>query len=110
MRAGLESLGGKVKMNDYILFMHNDAQAAESDAAWEQYLGKLRSTGQFAGGSSIGSGECVAKSRQPPGITSHLSGYIRVQAENLEAAKKLLEGNPVFEAGGTVEIRELPRE
>ena len=42
-------------------------------------------------------------------LRPHLSGYIRVQAETLEAAKKLLEGNPVFEAGGTVEIRELPR-
>jgi hypothetical protein len=97
-------------MNDYIFLMHNDAAGAESDVAWEHYLGKLRSTGQFEGGSSIGPGECVAKSGRPTGITPHLSGYLRVQAETLEAAKKLLEGNPVFEAGGTVEIRELPRE
>jgi hypothetical protein len=32
-----------------------------------------------------------------------------VNAENLAAAKSLLPGNPVYEAGGTVEIRELPR-
>lgn len=97
-------------MNDYIFFMHNDANAVESDDAWERYLEKLRSTGRFAGGSSIGRGVCVAKSRQPAGITSHVSGYLRVQAETLEAAKELLQGNPVFEAGGTVEIRELPRQ
>jgi len=97
-------------MNDYIFLMHNDAETGETDAAWQKYLQKLRATSQFEGGSAIGSGECVTKSRNSPGITSHLSGYIRVRAENLEAAKKLLEGNPVFEAGGTVEIRELPRE
>ena len=97
-------------MHDYIFLMHNDAdEVADSDAVWEKYLAKLRSTGQFEGGSAIGSGECVAKSRPPAGVTSHLSGYLRLQAETLEAAKKLLEGNPVFEAGGTVEIRELPR-
>jgi hypothetical protein len=32
-----------------------------------------------------------------------------VKAASLEEAKSLLAGNPHFEAGGTVEIRELPR-
>jgi hypothetical protein len=36
-------------------------------------------------------------------------GFIKVQAESLDHARELLKGNPVFEAGGTVEIRELPR-
>lgn len=43
-----------------------------------------------------------------PGVTD-LSGFIRVRATNLEEVKALLTGNPVYEAGGTVEIRELPR-
>ena len=96
-------------MNDYIFLMHNDAEAGETDVAWGKYLQKLRATGQFEGGSAIGAGECVTKMPGSARITSHLSGYIRVRAETLEGAKKLLEGNPVFEAGGTVEIRELPR-
>jgi hypothetical protein len=32
-----------------------------------------------------------------------------VTADDIEQAKTLLNGNPHFEAGGTVEIRELPR-
>ena len=43
-------------MNDYILFMHNDApENAEQDsgAAWEKYFAVLRASGQFSGGSSI---------------------------------------------------------
>ena len=43
-------------------------------------------------------------------MTSHLSGYLRVEAASLEDACRFLEGNPVFESGGTVEIRELPRD
>lgn len=36
--------------------------------------------------------------------------YIRVKAGSLTDARALVVGNPVFEAGGTVEIRELPRD
>ena len=100
-------------MNDYIFFMHNDAPenaAQDTGAAWEKYFAMLRASGQFSGGSSIGSGVCIAKYGPAKKITSHLSGYIRVQAESLDHAKKLLEGNPVLESGGTVEIRELPRD
>jgi hypothetical protein len=32
-----------------------------------------------------------------------------VTAQSLAAARSLLAGDPVYEAGGTVEIRELPR-
>ena len=64
----------------------------------------------FNNGSTIGSGECVRKSGPASNITGHVTGYIRVKAKDLSHAKQLLGGNPVFEAGGTVEIRELPYE
>jgi hypothetical protein len=99
-------------MNDYIFLMHDDVPESRHGSNghdWEPYLEKLRNSGQFAGGSAIGTGVCVSKSGGTPAITAHLSGYIRVQADSIEDARKLLEGNPVFEAGGTVEIRELPR-
>lgn len=99
-------------MNDYILFMH--AGPAESagdrrDDEWAAYFAKLKKAGVFQGGSAIGDGICASKSASAPGITQHLSGYIRVQAESLSHARELVIGNPVFEAGGTVEIRELPK-
>ncbi len=100
-------------MNDYILFMHDDAPSKNEDAdgaSWERYFAKLRSSGRFSGGSSIGNGACFVKAGMAKKPTSHLVGYIRVQATDMDDAKTFLEGNPVFEAGGTVEIRELPRE
>jgi hypothetical protein len=60
------------------------------------------------GGSAIGPGLCARKGGPPPPVTGHLTGFIRVAAADLEDAWALLSGNPVFEAGGTVEIRELP--
>jgi hypothetical protein len=95
-------------MPDFI-FLHHDDAPGDGGLDWDPYLSRLREAGVFQGGSSIGEGECVKKSGAAPQPTAHISGYIRVTAESLAAARKLLPGNPVFEAGGTVEIRELPR-
>jgi hypothetical protein len=99
-------------MNDYLLLMHNDAPAADASngEAWGRYFVGLRESGRFSGGSSIGTGVCVSKTGSARGVTSHLSGYIRVRAQSIDEARKFVVGNPVFEAGGTIEIRELPRD
>ena len=98
-------------MNDYLLLMHGAAPAEDGDAAhtWPAYLASLRSSGALEGGSAIGHGICVSKTGDTSDISRHITGYIRVRAESLDAARALVEGNPVYEAGGTVEIRELPR-
>lgn len=99
-------------MNDYVIFMHDDTQTPMDTAApaWDSYFAMLRASGRFCGGSAIGAGVCVHRASQARAVTPHLSGYIRVQAESIDDAKKLLLGNPVLNAGGTVEIRELPRD
>jgi hypothetical protein len=94
-------------MNEYIFLMHNDAQGRSDE--WGAYFAKLRQAGAFQGGSAIGDGVCASKAGTAIPITAHLSGYIRIQAEDFDRARELVAGNPVFEAGGTVEIRELPR-
>jgi hypothetical protein len=99
-------------MNDYILLMHNDStpSATGSDAEdWGPYLAKLRASGRFEGGSAIGAGVCVNQAGTTVALSSHIVGFLRVSADSLEHARELVVGNPVFESGGTVEIRELPR-
>ncbi len=100
-------------MPDYLFLMHDDVPRSASETSgydWGSYLGGLRAAGVFEGGSTIGPGVCARKSGPAPPVSSQLSGFIRVTASSLEQARSLLAGNPVFEAGGTVEIRELPRE
>lgn len=97
-------------MKDYILLMHADTVREVPDELWQAYFSMLREKGIFGGGSSIGDGEIMRKDGRPSRITERLSGYIRVQAEDMAAAKALVSGNPVFECGGSVEIRELPRD
>ncbi len=100
-------------MPDFIVFMHNDCIVHETQnptAAWSRYINSLQAKGVFQGGSSIGPGICKNTSGSTKSITRCLAGYIRIQAESLSHAEDLLQGNPVFEAGGTVEIRELPQD
>jgi hypothetical protein len=96
-------------MHDFILLMHDDATAPLSPDMWTPYLASLQARGIFDGGSAIGAGECFRKQGEPGAISDALGGYIRVRAESLAAARAYLAGNPVYECGGTVEIRELPR-
>jgi hypothetical protein len=97
-------------MTDYILLMHNDADAPGDDAAWDSYFTTLHRSGAFEGGSSIGSGQCYRRDGIRGEASVPLTGFIRVRAANLDAAEAFLVGNPVYEQGGTVEIRELPND
>jgi hypothetical protein len=95
-------------MKDYLLLIHRGAAARAAD--WGPYFARLRESGLFDGGSAIGQGICMSKAATTPAITGHLAGYLRVRARDLAHAKELVAGNPVYEAGGVVEIRELPRD
>jgi hypothetical protein len=95
-------------MADFLLLMHNDAP--EGDGDWPGYFARLNASGRFRGGSTIGAGVLARKSGDAPSITAHLSGYIRIEADDLVHARTFVDGNPVYESGGTVEIRELPRD
>ena len=94
-------------MKEFILLMHADATASEREADWEGYIGRLMEEGIFQGGSSIGEGQAFRKQGGPAARTHPLAGYLRIKARDFEAASACLSGNPTYEAGGTVEIREL---
>jgi len=96
-------------MPDYLMLMHNDPSRAASDDAWGVYLHRLQHSGRFRGGSAIGAGVCRRKSGAAAPISAHLGGYIRLEANDLADAETLIAGNPVFENGGTIELRELPK-
>lgn len=100
-------------MNDYILLMHDDAgdrEMAGDPQRWTAYLASLRASGCFAGGSSIGAGARYRDGSFPVAVAAGVSGFLRISAASLDDAARALAGNPVFDAGGTVEIRQLTRD
>ena len=92
-------------MPEYMFLMHDDANNDATDEAsdnandWQPYLSRLQGDGHFERGSAIGHGICVRKDGDAPAVTAHLTGYIRVNADDLAHAKSMLAGNPHFEAG-----------
>ncbi len=94
-------------MPDYLFLVHDDTTTS-APGTWETYLAKLQASGSFQGGSALGTGICARMTGAVPAVTRHLTGFIRITAQSLEDARTLLAGNPAYESGGTVEIRELP--
>lgn len=95
-------------MADYMMLMHNDLTATEGGPeAWEAYIAELVVQGRLLGGSVLGPGLCLRKGKRPPKLSAGITGFIRIEADDLSQVRRLLTGNPVYEAGGTVEIREL---
>jgi hypothetical protein len=100
-------------MPDFILLMHSDVQdrdAANNGQRWGEYFRKLRAAGGFNGGSSIGRGVRMRKGADAAPADRTIEGFIRIEADSLQAVQLLVEGNPNYEAGGTVEVRELPQD
>src|ERR1700761_9509342 len=95
-------------MADFIYLMH-EAEPADP-AAWEAYVNGLSERGVLRAGSAIGRGRCLKKDGHPPPISSHIVGYVRIEVADMAAAEALLAGNPGYEAGGVIEVRELPKE
>lgn len=97
-------------MANYLMLMHSDMVRPSSQRDWETYLEALQRTVKFRGGSAIGPGVCRRNAAAAPPITARIGGYISASAHSLAEVEALLAGNPVFENGGTVELRELPKE
>jgi hypothetical protein len=95
-------------MKHFLFLMHRDTFGEVSPLLWPSYLSKLKAAGAFAGGGMLGTGKVIKKDGTMKN-TDELAGFIRIQAEDLEAAKALAIGNPIFECGGSIEIRELPQ-
>ena len=87
-------------MADFMMVMMGSASIGD----WETYTRKLVESGKLRGGSSLGRGVRVCKS-QIDGECS-VTGYLRFVADDLDAARTLLAGNPLYEAGGCIEILE----
>ena len=95
-------------MADFILLMHSDYNLGDESENWQPYLDMLSSVGALRGGSAMGRGLCIRRAGSVPNLSEHLVGYVKIEARDLIHARELVVGNPVYEAGGTVEIRELP--
>ena len=92
-------------MNQFLMLNHGQG----SPSGWEEYFSLLHRDGYMMGGSELGEGTAVTNAAAGPAISSTVTGYILIQAPDLETAKIIAEKCPVHRSGGTVEIFPLVR-
>ena len=88
-------------MAEFMMIMKGNAATDD----WQPYIEKLIATGFFRGGSAFGKGLCVTSTGV--GEDCIATGYMRFEADSMDDVQSLLDGNPVLETGGAVEIHEL---
>ncbi len=97
-------------MQHFLLLMHTDNAKKTEPKHWEAYFAKLKANGNFGGGSSIGGGLSFKNGVVSESTSHWLAGYMVINANDMNHAKSLVDGNPILIAGGTVELRDLPKD
>ena len=87
-------------MPQYIMVMMGSA----SNGDWNDYVDSLVNSGCFRGGSSLGNGVSVSKNEKDG--ECQVTGFMRFSAESIDEVRKLVSGNPLYEAGGRIELLE----
>ena len=87
-------------MPDYVMLMMGSASSGD----WDAYIESLIESGKFRGGSSLGKGVSLAKGSEDG--ECQVTGFMRFSAANLDEVRALLAGNPLYEAGGRIELLE----
>ena len=87
-------------MPDYVMVM----MGTSSKGDWDSYIEKLIASGKLKGGSSLGNGVSLTKGDSDTDCV--ITGYMRFSAGNLEEIRELVAGNPLYEAGGRIELLE----
>lgn len=80
---------------------------------WNNWIGGIAAQNRLVGTNALGfEGQTVNKDKVVSDgpyaeVKEYVSGYTIVKAENLQEAIKMSEGCPIFNNGGTVEVRDV---
>jgi len=88
-------------MAEFMMLMKGSGEAED----WANYIDKLVMSGTFRGGSELSNGSNACKNDKPSNCT--VTGFMRFEADDKQQIMDLLPGNPVYEAGGEVEVLEI---
>ncbi len=111
-------------MNDFLLVFRNSTQAGAQQPSpqqmqdmmkrWQDWIGGLaaqdklvdRGNPLLRDGKVVKAGGLVTNGPYAD-ISESIGGYTLIRAESLEEAARLTEGCPIFEMGGSVEVRQI---
>ena len=87
-------------MIQYIMINHG----AGSSESWHEYIKMLCDGGHMIAGSALEHGMAVQAGTFTPIRSKTITGYIVIQAPDIETTKNIMLQSPVHQAGGMVEL------
>jgi hypothetical protein len=93
-------------MNQYILINHG----VGTPENWDSYFDMLHEKNYIIGGSALDHGVSIKDGTTHSARSETITGYILIQAPDLDTAKELALKCPVHLAGGTVEVFTLVKD
>ena len=75
-----------------------------SPAHWDEYFKMLHDDNHIIGGSALDHGISLKEDSFGDPISKTISGYIVIQAKDIDAARRIMIESPIHKAGGTVEL------
>ena len=96
---------------EYITFIHkneNPGAPGGTEEEWDRFFAVAKESGFFQGGSAIAQRTTIG-SGEVADITERIGGFMRFDADSLEALTDLLKHHPTVVHGGTIEICEMPK-
>jgi hypothetical protein len=87
-------------MNKYIMINHGVGSASH----WDEYFKMLHDDGHIIGGSALDHGISLKSDNFTDPISKTITGYIVIQADDIDVAKRIMLESPIIKAGGTVEL------
>jgi len=96
---------------EYIIFIHkneNSGLPGGIEEEWDHFFAVARESAFFQGGSAIAQRTTIG-SGDVADITERIGGFMRFDADSLEALTDLLKRHPTVVHGGTIEICEMPK-
>ena len=88
-------------MAEFMVLMKGSGGSSEQ---WSTYIETLNASGAFRGGSELGNGRSIGGD---PTDLCTVSGFMRFDANSIEAVIELMQGNPLLSSGGVLEVMQL---
>jgi hypothetical protein len=117
----LKYMAKKSTAKDYLLLFRGGANPEDLSPEqmkqvmnnWFSWIGQLRKRGQYKLGSPLEDGGKLLSGKKGQKVRAFteseeaVGGYLIIQASSLAQAAKIAKGCPIFDNGGTVEVRPI---
>jgi hypothetical protein len=90
-------------MKKFLLIMHTNRKES-SPESWGKYIADMKKGELLVGGSALGKGFAMKKSRVIPQISKTIGGFMVIHARDIRVAKRLMRTNPMHVIGSPVEL------